>query len=134
PDETFEARRVRRWLERQRSHGRRLADCAVLYRTNAQSRALETELRGNGLPYEIVGGVSFFQRREVKDVLAYLRLVVNPLDAVAFWRVWNTPRRGLGAGVEARVTAHAEEQGIAPLEALESLLAAGELARGAANG
>src|SRR5262249_22368288 len=68
PDEAFEARRVRHWIERQRGRGRGLADCAVLYRTNAQSRALETELRKSGVPYEIVGGVSFFQRREVKDV------------------------------------------------------------------
>ncbi len=105
PDETFEARRVRRWLERQQSQGRRLANCAVLYRTNAQSRALETELRQAGLTYEIVGGVSFFQRREVKDVLAYLRLAVNPLDAASFFRVWNTPRRGFGPSVEAQVRA-----------------------------
>ena len=68
PDETFEARRIRHWLQQQQTRGRRLTDCAVLYRTNAQSRALETEMRQNGMPYEIVGGVSFFQRREVKDM------------------------------------------------------------------
>jgi DNA helicase-2/ATP-dependent DNA helicase PcrA len=103
PDETFEARRVRHWLEHQQARGRSLQACAVLYRTNAQSRALETELRQVGMPYEIVGGVSFFQRREVKDVLAYLRLAVNPLDTVSFFRVWNTPRRGLGPMVEAQL-------------------------------
>ena len=96
-DETAEARRVRRHLESRVRAGGRLADCAVLYRTNAQSRALETELRHAGLAYEIVGGVSFYQRREVKDLLAWLRLLVNPADSASFFRVWNTPRRGLGA-------------------------------------
>src|SRR5439155_306 len=85
--------------------GRRLDECAVLYRTNAQSRALETELRMGLVPYQIVGGVAFYQRREVKDLIAYLRLVANPADAVSFWRVWNTPRRGLGDAVRARVEA-----------------------------
>ncbi len=132
PDEQFEARRVRWWLEHQRLRGRRLADCAVLYRTNAQSRALETELRHAGVPYEIVGGVSFFQRREVKDVIAYLRLVANPRDAAAFFRIWNTPRRGLGAAVEAQVRERLERPGAEPVEALGALLAEGAL-RGAAR-
>jgi DNA helicase-2/ATP-dependent DNA helicase PcrA len=127
PDETFEARRVRHWLQRQQTRGRRLADCAVLYRTNAQSRALETELRQAGMPYEIVGGVSFFQRREVKDVLAYLRLAVNPLDTASFFRVWNTPRRGLGPVVEAQVRARIAPPGAEPVAALRSLVAEGGL-------
>jgi superfamily I DNA/RNA helicase len=84
------------FLTDHRRAGGRLDDAAVLYRTNAQSRALETELRQQGLRYEIVGGISFYARREVKDLLAYLRVAVNPADRVAFWRVWNTPRRGLG--------------------------------------
>jgi DNA helicase-2/ATP-dependent DNA helicase PcrA len=132
PDETFEARRVRRWLERQQSQGRRLADCAVLYRTNAQSRALETELRLAGMPYEIVGGVSFFQRREVKDVLAYLRLAVNPLDAASFFRVWNTPRRGFGPSVEAQVRARLALPDADPVGVLRALAAEGAL-KGAAR-
>ena len=123
PDETFEARRVRHWLERQQARGRRLADCAVLYRTNAQSRALETELRQSGMPYEIVGGVSFFQRREVKDVLAYLRLAVNPLDTASFFRIWNTPRRGLGPVVEAQVRARLALPGADPVAALRAIAA-----------
>jgi DNA helicase-2/ATP-dependent DNA helicase PcrA len=132
PDEQFEARRVRQWLERQRGRGRRLADCAVLYRTNAQSRALETELRQAGVPYEIVGGVSFFQRREVKDVLAYLRLVANPRDTAAFFRIWNTPRRGLGAAVEQQLRARLERADAEPVEALRALVAERAL-RGAAR-
>ena len=131
-DELEEARRVRQWLEQQTSRGRRLSDCAVLYRTNAQSRALETELRQTGHAYEIVGGVSFFQRREVKDVLAYLRLAVNPQDTASFFRSWNTPRRGLGPAVEAQVRARLERPGAEPVQVLRELAAAGRL-RGAAR-
>ena len=119
-DEGEEARRVRRVLEERRRGGGRYDECAVLYRTNAQSRALETELRLAGIPYEIVGGVAFYQRREVKDLLAYLRLIVNPADRVAFWRVWNTPRRGLGDGVRARVEERAAAGGVEPAAALAS--------------
>jgi DNA helicase-2/ATP-dependent DNA helicase PcrA len=131
-DEAFEARRIRQWLVHQRARGRRLADCAVLYRTNAQSRALETELRQAGLAYEIVGGVSFFQRREVKDVLAYLRLVANPLDVAAFFRIWNTPRRGLGPAVERELRERLAAPGEEPVRALREMLAEGAL-RGAAR-
>jgi DNA helicase-2/ATP-dependent DNA helicase PcrA len=131
-DEQDEARRVRQWVQGQLARGRRLADCAVLYRTNAQSRALETELRQVGMAYEIVGGVSFFQRREVKDVLAYLRLAVNPDDLASFFRIWNTPRRGLGPAVEAQVRARLETPGMDPVSALRSLAAEGAL-RGAAR-
>jgi DNA helicase-2/ATP-dependent DNA helicase PcrA len=130
-DEADEARRVRRFIEAQQGRGRRRAECAVLYRTNAQSRALETELRNARIPYEIVGGVSFFQRREVKDLLAYLRLLVNPSDLVSFWRVWNTPRRGLGPAVQALVEARLATS-TGPIEALRSLVREGAL-RGAAR-
>ena len=71
-------------------------DCAVLYRTNAQSRALEEALRRAGMPYQIVGAISFYARREVRDLVAYLRLVVNPADDEAFLRAVQVPRRGLG--------------------------------------
>jgi hypothetical protein len=69
---------------------------AFLYRTNAQSRPLEEALRYRGIPYRLVGAVSFYERREVKDLLAYLRLLVNPADDEAFLRVVNVPRRGIG--------------------------------------
>jgi DNA helicase-2/ATP-dependent DNA helicase PcrA len=69
---------------------------AILYRTNAQSRPLEEALRYRGIPYRLVGAVSFYERREVKDLLAYLRLLVNPADDEAFLRVVNVPRRGIG--------------------------------------
>jgi DNA helicase-2/ATP-dependent DNA helicase PcrA len=133
-DEGEEARRIRQFLTDRQRAGGRLDECAVLYRTHAQSRALETELRLALIPYEIVGGVAFYQRREVKDVIAYLRLVANPADAVSFWRVWNTPRRGLGASVRARVEARMAERGLPPLEALRQLVAEGGLARAASRG
>ncbi len=131
-DESDEARRVRGWLEEQRHRGRALRRCAVLYRTNSQSRALETELRQNRMPYEIVGGLSFFQRREVKDVLAYLRLVVNPADGAAFFRIWNTPRRGMGPVVLAAVEGQLAAGAANPIEALRAVRAAGGL-KGAAR-
>jgi DNA helicase-2/ATP-dependent DNA helicase PcrA len=132
-DDADEARRIRQRLAWRVERGGRLSDCAVLYRTNAQSRALEVELRRHGVPYEIVGGVSFYQRREVKDVLAYPRLALNPADAVAFWRVWNTPRRGLGAAVQARVEERAAAAGTPPLAALRALHAERALGRAGAG-
>ena len=132
-DEVEEARRVREHLERHRARGGALSECAVLYRTNAQSRAIELELRQRQVPYEIVGGISFYQRREIKDLLAYLRLAVNPADDVSFWRVWNTPRRGLGAGVRERV----EERmtaGAGAAATLRALIAANALPRAAQGG
>ncbi len=80
-----------------RSKDRTLADFAVFYRTNAQSRAIEDAFVRSGLPYRLVGGTRFYARREVKDVLAYLRLVHNPHDAVSLARVINVPARGIGA-------------------------------------
>ncbi|TMQ72256.1 MAG: ATP-dependent DNA helicase PcrA, partial [Candidatus Eisenbacteria bacterium] len=130
-DELDEARRVRGFLETRVRGGGRLDDCAVLYRTNAQSRALETELRHHGLRYEIVGGTSFYARREVKDLLAYLRVAANPADRVAFWRIWNTPRRGLGDAVRARIEALDPAR---PLESLRALRAEGTLKGGARDG
>src|SRR2546423_14719486 len=69
---------------------------SILYRTNAQSRPLEEAFRFRGIPYRLVGAVSFYERREVKDVLAYLRLLANPADDEAFVRIVNVPRRGIG--------------------------------------
>src|SRR5690606_20726383 len=82
----------------------------ILYRTNAQSRAMEEALRREGLPYRIVGGQRFYERREVKDTLAYLRLVANPADDEAFLRIVNVPRRGIGEVTLARVAEWAREQ------------------------
>ena len=97
--------------------GHRPGDVAVFYRTNAQSRAIEDGLRRATIPYEIVGSVEFYQRKEIKDVLAYLRLCVNPSDDVSFRRVVNVPPRGIGKGTLGAVQAFAQTQGTSLLQA-----------------
>ncbi|HEU5051165.1 MAG TPA: UvrD-helicase domain-containing protein, partial [Gemmatimonadales bacterium] len=96
-DERDEAEWVVRELERRRAAGEwALEEMAVLYRTNAQSRAFEEAFRRAGIPYRLIGATSFYERREVKDLLAYLRLVANPADDEAFLRAVSVPKRGLG--------------------------------------
>ncbi|GAC1339316.1 MAG: UvrD-helicase domain-containing protein [Candidatus Dormibacteria bacterium] len=101
--------------------GYSLSDCAVLYRTNAQSRAFEDVLLRRGLPYRLVGGQRFYERREVKDVLAYLRLLANPRDPVAFGRIVNVPRRKIGDKTVAELERIARRRGVPPLEAVGQL-------------
>lgn len=96
-DDREEAEKIVAILNEERlRHGRSLSDFAILYRTNAQSQALEDAMRRQNLAYSIVGGVSFYKRKEVKDTLAYLKLVVNPSDNESFMRIVNEPSRGLG--------------------------------------
>ncbi|MGE5927514.1 MAG: ATP-dependent helicase [Gemmatimonadota bacterium] len=96
-DERDEAEWVVRELERRRAAGEwAFEEMAVLYRTNAQSRAFEEAFRRAGVPYRLIGATSFYERREVKDLLAYLRLVANPADDEAFLRAVSVPKRGLG--------------------------------------
>lgn len=87
-------------------------DVAVLYRTNAQSRAMEESLVRWGIPYVVVGGLRFYDRREIKDMLAYLKLLVNPADTVSLLRVLNTPKRGIGKTTIERLTDAANQLGI----------------------
>ena len=94
------------------------SDFAILYRTNAQSRVLEDVLRYKGLPYTIVGGIRFYERAEVKDVISYLRLLVNPADDQALLRIINSPRRGIGKTSIARLENLASEKGLPIMEAL----------------
>jgi len=94
-------------------------EVAVFYRTNAQSRVFEEIFIRVGLPYKVVGGVRFYERREVKDLLAYLRTLVNPADLVSLRRIINTPRRGIGERAEACVEALASRERISYPEALE---------------
>ena len=96
-------------------------DFAVLYRTNAQSRSLEEALRRGGIPYRVVGGVSFYQRKEIKDVLAYLRLAVNPSDTASLRRVINYPTRGIGNKTQDEISAFARGNGIGIWDALMRL-------------
>jgi DNA helicase-2/ATP-dependent DNA helicase PcrA len=95
------------------------ADVAVFYRTNAQSRVFEEVFIRVGLPYKVVGGVRFYERREVRDMLAYLRLIANTTDVVSLRRILNTPRRGIGDRAEACVEALASRERIAFGDALE---------------
>ena len=119
-DEEHEAQAIAREIERLQRQGevKNNRDVAVLYRTNAQSRAIEDVFRSFGLAYQVVGGVSFYQRREVKDTLAYLRIIRNPLDSVALARVINTPPRGIGDKTRARLMAFARANQLTPTEAL----------------
>ena len=96
-----------------------LSDLAVLYRTNAQSRAVEEVLLRRGLPYKLIGGLRFYERREVKDVLAYLRLIANPDDTLSFSRVINVPRRKLGEKTLVLLGAFADGHELTPWAALE---------------
>jgi DNA helicase II / ATP-dependent DNA helicase PcrA len=98
-----------------------LSDCAVLYRTNAQSRAFEDVLLRRGIPYRLVGGLRFYERREVKDVLGYLRLIANPRDSVSFGRVVNVPKRKIGDRTVAELERVARRKRISPFEAAAAL-------------
>ena len=103
-DEQEEARFIVDEVARRR-HADELsyAEVAVLYRTNAQSRVIEEMCLKSGIPYRVFGGIKFYERKEIKDILSYLRLIANPLDDIAFARVINVPKRGIGEGTVARM-------------------------------
>lgn len=110
-DDLEEGRFVAAEIVRLQQRGVKLRDVAVFYRTNAQSRVLEEALRAQRLPYVIYGGLKFYARQEIKDVLSYLRVLVNPADAVAARRIINTPARGIGAATIERIAACEVEAG-----------------------
>ena len=95
-------------------------DMAILIRTNAQSRVLEEKLMRYAIPYTMVGGTKFYDRKEIKDVLAYLRLLYNPEDSLSLTRIINVPKRNIGATTMEKVAAYAEGEGISLFEALSS--------------
>ncbi|MBP5323129.1 MAG: UvrD-helicase domain-containing protein [Bacteroidaceae bacterium] len=99
---------VRQILALRRRKGLEYSDFAILYRTNAQSRTFEEELRKNGVDYRIYGGLSFYQRKEIKDVIAYFRVIANPHDEEAFKRIINYPARGIGETTLNKIAAAAE--------------------------
>ena len=111
PDDLEEARFVAEEIGRLQYQGVGLRDIAVFYRTNAQSRVLEEALRGCRIPYVMFGGVKFYARREVKDALSYLRVLVNPLDSLSARRIINVPARGIGNITVARITKFELEAG-----------------------
>jgi DNA helicase-2/ATP-dependent DNA helicase PcrA len=100
-------------------------EIAVLYRTNAQSRVVEEAFMRLGIPYKVVGGTRFYDRREIKDAMAYLRAVVNPVDEVSIKRVLNTPKRGVGDSSVTRLDQYAASEGVSFLEALRNADEAG---------
>ncbi|MCD4549045.1 ATP-dependent helicase [Schaalia sp. lx-260] len=113
-----EARFVISEIDRLTDQGAKWGDIAIFYRTNSQSRAFEELLVRQSIPYRIVGGTRFYERKEIKDALAYMHVVSNPDDAVAIRRILNVPRRGLGAKAEAALSAHADRYGISFGQAL----------------
>ncbi|WP_375005024.1 DNA helicase PcrA [Bacillus velezensis] len=104
------------------SSGRRkLSDIAILYRTNAQSRVIEETLLKSGLNYNIVGGTKFYDRKEIKDILAYLRLVSNPDDDISFTRIVNVPKRGVGATSLEKIASYAAMNGMSMFQAIKQV-------------
>ena len=95
-----------------RNDGCEYSDIAILYRTNSQSRSFEEEMRKQGIPYRIFGGLSFYQRKEIKDILAYFRVVVNPDDEEAIKRIINYPARGIGSTTITKIALCAQQNGI----------------------
>lgn len=91
-----EASRVVRWIDLMRYDGMPLNEMAILYRTNAQSRSFEDQLRRESIPYQLIGGLKFYDRKEIKDISAYLQAIVNPSDSVSIQRIINVPKRGIG--------------------------------------
>lgn len=123
-DERDEARFVIEQLQRlQQEENMRLGDMAVLYRTNTQSRVFEEMLIKSGISYNMVGGTKFYERKEIKDILAYLRVIFNPNDSLSLLRIINVPRRGIGDATLGRLQAYAAENGLHLFEVLSNAAA-----------
>jgi DNA helicase-2/ATP-dependent DNA helicase PcrA len=137
-DEHEEALFVASEIERLRDEeGFRFRDVAIFYRTNAQSRVIEDIFVRVGTPYRVFGGVRFYQRKEIKDVLGYLRLLLNPQDVISFRRVVNMPKRGIGDATVAAVETFAREEGIDVVEAcrrVDEIAVLNTRAKGAVKG
>ncbi|KPK56605.1 MAG: DNA helicase II [Thiotrichales bacterium SG8_50] len=125
----FVVGQIRRWSD----NGGARRECAVLYRSNAQSRVFEEALISAGIPYRVYGGLRFFERAEIKDALAYLRLMSNPADDAAFERIVNTPTRGIGARTLEQVRDYARTNQVALWQAMNAVIASRELSARATN-
>ncbi|MBU6282018.1 UvrD-helicase domain-containing protein, partial [bacterium] len=132
PDDRSEAHYVGGEVTAALARGRDLSEIAICYRTNAQSRVLEEELVRRGYAYVLVGGTRFYDRKEVKDALAYLRVMVNPSDDVSLVRIVNVPTRGIGATTVAALAAAARERG-GPISSVLDAIVAGESVPGVAS-
>ncbi|NUP89224.1 MAG: UvrD-helicase domain-containing protein [Candidatus Sumerlaeia bacterium] len=126
-NEHEESQRIVEEIERLQRQGVPLREMAVFYRINALSRVFEERLLEAGVPHRVYGAVRFFERREVKDLVAYLQLVANPSNAVAFLRIINMPRRGVGDKTLRQIVTLAEERGSSLWQTLRAMLGAGEL-------
>ena len=121
-DDGAEARWIAEKIFTLLGQGRKAKEMSILYRANNQSRALEIALRELSIPYKIFGGSSFFEKKEVKDFLAYFRLSINTNDRMSFWRVINTPSRGIGIKTLERIEEASKEYEISPFEVIEKRL------------
>ncbi len=122
-DERDEARFVAEEIGRlAREEGRKFSEFALLYRTNAQSRSFEEAMMGRNIPYRVIGGMRFYERKEIKDILAYLRLVYNPADKVSLGRIVNTPKRGIGEASYERFLYFLEDNTYTVLEGFDHIL------------
>ena len=118
-DERDEAARVVAEIQKRRmAEAKKFSDFVILYRTNAQSRVFEDALRLEGIPYIVIGGIRFYDRMEVKDVLAFLRLVINPQDGISLMRIVNVPSRGLSEGCLEKVRDFSWQQGLTLYDAM----------------
>lgn len=115
------AQEIARLASEDGEDGVNYSDIAIMYRANSQSRSLEDALIKSGLPYQLVGGTKFYERREVKDALAYLQSIANPDDDVNMRRILNVPKRGLGARAESQITSYAKENSISFWSALSQI-------------
>lgn len=127
-DERDEARYILKEIMRQNTiHNVSFGDIAILYRTNAQSRVLEESFMREGVPYTMVGGLKFYDRKEIKDMIAYLRVIFNPLDSVSLQRIINVPKRGLGGTSMGHVVAYVAEHELSMFDVLSSPDLLGEI-------
>ena len=120
-DDRDEAFFIMNQMKELRLEGMEYGQMAVLYRTNAQSRGLEEMLLKSNIPYKMVGGTKFYERKEIKDVLAYLRLIANPNEDISFVRVVNEPKRGIGAATIDKLGDFADMQGVSLMEAIRDI-------------
>ena len=132
-DDINEADYVMRQIRDWRTRGRRYGDCVIFYRINAQSRTFEDALRGANIPYQIVGGIRFYERMEIKDIMAYMRVIVNPADTISIKRIINVPARGIGNVTVGRIEDFAYEEGVPLFEAIQRVGEVSTLNNGAKN-
>jgi DNA helicase-2/ATP-dependent DNA helicase PcrA len=133
-NESDEAKKVMESIHTEMfSKKRSFKDIAILYRTNAQSRALEDELRKNAISYAIVGGVKFYERKEIKDILAYLKVISNPRDSVSLRRIVNFPLRGIGDTTVGKIEKFAESLNISLLDGMGRVKEISSISSGMAN-